>query len=164
MTISAFLWCHVRYLNLNGVKPSRITKTKDKEIVKGLNYSGVDFPVSQKDYGKIVVLNITCFNVFCYENKIVYPVYLSDQKFNNCLDLLIISNNSISHYVYIKDFNRLMFIKTKPKNKKYFCKSCLQCFSSENVLKEYKKDCLFLNRGQNVKLEKRFVEFKNFNR
>ena len=42
-----FLWCHVRHLNLNGVKLERITK-KDKEIVKDLNYSGVDFPVSKK--------------------------------------------------------------------------------------------------------------------
>ena len=163
MTISVFLWCHVRHLNLNGVKPNRIPK-KDKEIVKGVNYSGVDFPVSKKDYGKIEILNKICVNVFCYENKIVYPVYLSDQKFNDCLDLLIISNNFISHYVYIKDLNRLMFNKTKNKNKKYFCKSCLQCFSSENVLKERKKDCLLINRGQNVKLEKGFIEFKNFNR
>ena len=80
-----FLWCHVRHLNLNGVKPNRITK-KDKEIVKGLNYSGVDFPVSKKDYGKIDILNKICVNVFCYENKIVHPVYLSDQKFNDYLD------------------------------------------------------------------------------
>ena len=78
--------------------------------------------------------------MFCYENKTVYPFYLSNQCFNDCLDLLLISN----HYVYIKDFNRLMFSKTKNKNKKYFCKSCLQCFSSEKVLEDYVKDCLLI--------------------
>ena len=103
-------------------------------------------------------------NVFCYENKIVYPVYLSDQCFNNTLNLLFISNGFTNHYVYIKDFNRLMFNKTKHKGKKYFCKSCLQYFSSEKVLEDHKKDCLLINGGQNVKLEKRFIEFKNFNR
>ena len=77
---------------------------------------------------------------------------------------MLISNNFTSHYVYIKDFNRVMFNKTKNKNNKYFCKSCLQCFSSENVLNEHKKDCLLINKGQNVKLEKGFIEFKNFNR
>ena len=41
-----FLWCHVKDLNLNGVKLERITK-KDKEISKGLNYSSADFPVSK---------------------------------------------------------------------------------------------------------------------
>ena len=57
-----------------------------------------------------------------------------------------------------------MFNKTKTKNKKYFCKSCLQCFSSQNVLNEHKKDCLLIDGGQNVKLEKGFITFKNFNR
>ena len=46
------MWCHARHLYLDGVKLCRITK-KDREIVKKLNYSSVDFPVSKKDYGKI---------------------------------------------------------------------------------------------------------------
>ena len=89
----------------------------------------------------------------------VYPVYLSNQRFKDSRDLLLISNGFTSHYVYINDFN-----KTKNKNKKYFFKSCLQCFSSEKVLKEHGEDCLMINGQQNVKLEKRFIEFKNFNR
>ena len=84
-----FLWCHVRHLNQNGVKLNRITK-KDREIVKRLNYSGADFPVSKKDYGKIEVLNKTRVNVYCYKNKVVYPVYLSNQCFNDSMDLLLI--------------------------------------------------------------------------
>ena len=59
---------------------------------------------------------------FCYENKVVYPVYLSDQKFSDSMDLLFISDKCKSHYVYIKDFDRFMFNKTKYKGKKYFCK------------------------------------------
>ena len=120
--------------------------------------------MTRKDYGKIEILNRIRVNVFCYESKIIYPAYLSNQCFHGCLDLLLISNDFTSHYVYIKDFNRRMFNKTKPKGKKHFCKSCLQCFSSENVLLEHKKDCLLINGGQNVKLEKGFIEFKNFNR
>ena len=158
-----FMWCHVRHLNLNGKKLYRMTK-KDREVCKKLNYQGVGFPASKKDYGKIKVLNSICVNVFYYENKVVYPVYLSDQCFNDCLDLLLISNKFVSHYVYIKDFNRLMFNKTKNKNRKYFCKSCLQCFSNENVLNERKKDCLLINKGQNVNLVKGFIKFENFNR
>ena len=41
--------------------------------------------------------------------------------------------------ICLLDFNRLMSNKTKNRNKKYFCKSCLQCFSSEKVLNEHKK-------------------------
>ena len=149
-----FLWCHVKHLNCVDKNPQRITK-KDREIVKGLNYSIAKFPVSKIDYGKIEVLNEICVNVFCYENKVVHPVFLSNQCFNDCLDLLLISNDFASHYVYIKDFNRLMFNKTKNKNKKYFCKSCLQCFSSENVLLGHKKYCLLINGWQKCKIRER---------
>ena len=135
---NGFLWCHARHLNLDGVKLNRITK-KDKEIVEGLNYSSVDFPVSKRNYGKIEVLNSICVNVLCYENKTVYPIYLSNQYFNDCLDLLLISNDFTSHHMYTKYLNRIMFNKTKDKNKKYIFKSCLQCFSSENFLNEHKK-------------------------
>ena len=158
-----FMWCHVKRLNLSGVKLERMQK-EDREFCKKLNHQGVDFPVSKKDYGKIEVLNKININAFCYEKKAVYPVYLSDRKFDDSMDLLLISNTFVSHYVYIKDFNRLMFNKTKNKNKKYFCKSCLQCFSSENVLNEHKKDCLLINKEQNVKVEKGFIEFKNYSK
>ena len=89
--------------------------------------------------------NKTCINVFCYENKIVYPVYLSDQKFDDSMDLLLISDNFRPHYMYIKNFNRFMFNKTKHKGKKCFCKNFLQCFSGGKVLIEHKKDCLAIN-------------------
>ena len=100
-------------------------------------------------------MNEININVFCYENKVVNPVYLSDQKFTISMDLLLISNGFVSHYVYIKDFNRLMFNETKNKNKKYFCKSCLQCFTSENVLNDYQKYCFLMNKGKNVKIERK---------
>ena len=118
-------------------------------MLKKLNCSGVDFPVTSKDYSKIEVLNKICINVFGYE-KVVYPVYLSNQCLNDCLDLLLISNDFISYYVYIKDSNRLMFIKTKHKGKIY----------GENVLSGHKKDYLLINGGKNVKLEKGFIELK----
>ena len=89
-----------------------------------------------------------------------FPVYLSGQSFISVLDLLLIDD----HYVYIKDFNRLMFNKNKCENKKWFCRGCLQCFSSEKVLKEHGKNCLIVNGCQGIKLEKGFTEFKNFNR
>ena len=46
------------------------------------------------------------------------------------------------------------FHKTKNKNKKYFCKSCLQCFSGTNVLAKHKQVCLIINGAQLVRLEK----------
>ena len=54
-----------------------------------------------------------------------------------------------------------MFHKTN-KNKKYFWKCCLQCFSSKNVLTEHKKICLNVNGAQSVRLEKGTIKFKIF--
>ena len=78
------------------------------------------------------------------------------------MNLLLLIDNDKSHYVYIKDFNRFIFHKTKNKNKKWFCKSCLQCFSSQNVLTKHKGDCLSINGKQSVKLEEGITEFENY--
>ena len=53
-----------------------------------------------------------------------------------------------------------MFPKTKNKNKKWFCKSCLQCFSSESVLIKHKESCLSINGKQPVKLVIVLLTFK----
>ena len=86
--------------------------------------------------------------MFCYENELVYPIFISKQTFEDSIDLLLLTENNKSHYLYIKDFNTFMFHKTKTKNKKWFCKSCLQRFSSKNVLIKHKEDCLSINRMQ----------------
>ena len=99
--------------------------------------------------------------MFCYENKLTFPIQNSDQTFENSMDLLLIINENKSYYVYIKDFDRFMFHKKKNKNKKYFCKSCLQCFSSRKILTE-RKVCLRINGAQSVRLEKGTTKFKNY--
>ena len=78
------------------------------------------------------------------------------------MDFLLVIHGNKSHYVYIKDFDRFMFHKTENKNKKYFCKCCLQSFSSKNVLTEHEKVCLSINGAQSVRLEIGTTEFKNY--
>ena len=63
----------------------------------------------------------------------------------------------------LKILTHLSFIKQKTKKqKKWVCKSCLQCFSSENVLIEHKEDCLSISGHQSINLEKGTIEFKNY--
>ena len=87
-------------------------------MVNDLDYQGIEFPVSNKDLDK---KNNICINVFCYENNLVFAVYISDERIESCMDLLLIKNNNKSLYVDFKDFNRFMCNKTKNKNKKRFC-------------------------------------------
>ena len=74
--------------------------------------------MQEKDFSKIEVKNSICINVFGYENKLVFPIYVFHQKFENSMDLLLLIDDDKSHHVYIKDFDRFMFQKTKNKNKK----------------------------------------------
>ena len=69
-----FLWCHVRHLNCDGKNLRRMSE-KDWGISKSLNYSGVNFPVSKKDYNKIEVLNKLCINVFSYKIRL-FTLYI----------------------------------------------------------------------------------------
>ena len=78
-------------------------------------------------------------NVFGYENK-VYPLYVSRQFYDQTLNLLLITEEDKSHYVFIKDFNRLMFSRTKHKSKKHYCMSSLQNFTTEEILSNHKNN------------------------
>ena len=55
-----------------------------------------------------------------------------------------------------------MFQKTKIKNKKWFCKGCLRCFSGESILIKHKEDCLSINGIQSVEVEEGTIELKNY--
>ena len=120
------------------------------------------YPVDEKDFKKIEVQNNIRINVFGYQNQLVFPIYVSDQTFKSSIDLLLLIDDDKANYVYINDFNTFMFHKTKNENKKWFFKSCLQCFSSENALTKHKENCLSINGQQSVNLEKRINEFKNY--
>ena len=116
-----FLWCHVRHINLAEEHPGRIKKT-DRRLASNLNYEGIEFPVQEKDFNKIEVRNNICINVFGYENELVYPIFISKQRFEDSMDLLLLIEDDKSHYVYIKDFNTFSFIKKRVKAKNGFVK------------------------------------------
>ena len=78
--------------------------------------------------------------------------------------MLLITEKDKSHYVFIKDFNRLMFLRTKHKDKKHYCMSCLQNFTSEEILPNHKKQCLLINGFQAVKYESGTKKFTNYNK
>ena len=118
--------------------------------------------MKEEDFDKIEVKSNICINVFGYENELVFPVYISHQKSEDSMDLLLLIDDNKSHYVYIKDFNRFMFQKTKNKNKKWLCRSCLQCFSNENAFMRHKGDCLSINGAQTVEVEGGTIEFENY--
>ena len=128
-----FRWCHIRHLNPQEKDPQRIKKG-DKQFIEGLNYEGIEFPISQKHYNKVEKQNSIRINVFGYEKRQPFAIHISKEKFEYQMNLLLITEDEKKHYVPIKDFNAFMYNQTKHKNKKHFCMCCLQCFSSERIL------------------------------
>ena len=78
--------------------------------------------------------------------RIEFFHYMYQKKSNEqVLNVLLISNEEKSHYVFIKDFNRLMYSKTKHKDRKHFCMSCLQNFTTEEISNNHRERCLLIN-------------------
>ena len=133
----------------------------DKQMINDLDYEGIKFPVSKKDFFKIENKSNICTNVFCYEDNLVDSVYASDKKIENCINFLLLTDKNKSHYVYIKDFGDLYTIKASVKLKKIFYKYCLQCFSSWRILVEHKEVFLKINGKKTVKLRSGEIKFEN---
>ena len=101
--------------------------------------------MQEKDFSKIEGKNNICIKVFGYENGLVFSIYISDQKFEGAMDLLLLIDDDKHIMCTSKILTDLCFPKQKNKNKKWFCWSCLQCFSSESVLTKHKGNCLSIN-------------------
>ena len=141
-----FKWCHTRFINSTNSHLERIKK-QDKEIAKTLNYRGINFPMKARDCEIIEERFNINVNVFGYENR-VFPLYVSKKSNEQVLNVLLISNEEKSHYVFIKDFNRLMYSKTKHKDRKHFCMSCLQNFTTKEILNNHRERGLLINETQ----------------
>ena len=157
-----FRWCHIRHLNPQGKDPQRIKKT-DKIFICQLDYSSIEFPVTVKQINEIEKQNNICINLFGFEEKQIFPIYISKEKYQDHMELLLITEGENKHYVLIKDFNKLMFRQTKHEHRKHFCMYCLQCFSREDVLTEHKNNCISINGEQAIKMPEKGdkVYFKN---
>ena len=161
-----FRWCHIRHLNPQDKDPQRIKKV-DKPYIEKLDYTGIEFPVNVKHYNKIEKQNSININVFGYEDKQPYPIYVSKEKYEDHMELLLVTKDKNKHYVLIKDFNKFMYNQTKHKERKHFCMYCLQCFSSERVLNNHKDICIQVNGEQAIKMpdkDNNILKFNNFHK
>ena len=57
-----------------------------------------------------------------------------------------------------------MFSKTKHKDKKHFCMSCLQNFSAKEILNNHRKQCFLINDCQAVNYESGIIKFTSYNK
>ena len=161
-----FRWCRIRHFNSQKTNPQRI-KRVNKQFIEGLDYTNIEFPVSQRQYNEIEKQNDIRINVFGYEKGQTFPIHISKEEFKDQVNLLLTTKDEKKHYILINDFNSFMYNQSKHKERKHFCMHCLHFFSSERILSNHIKNCLMINGNQAINMLKKgenILKFNNFHK
>jgi len=120
-----------------------------KNVCSNLGLDKIKMPVSVEDIPKIEKEFKLTINLFGYK-KNIYPIRTTMERYDKHMDLLYIEDKieETSHYVWIKNFNKLMNKITKNCRKKHFCKWCINHFTTEKMLKEHMENCIVINKVQ----------------
>ena len=120
-----------------------------------LNFDGIAFPVRVKDIDRFEELNSDIsVNVMSLdeENKGFCTERMSSERHRkHHINLLLLSDKDKNqHYVWIKNFSRLLGDRSKYNGASYVCNSCLNVFSSQDVLDRHVTNCLLHEPQQTV--------------
>ena len=133
--------------------PERVSNLR--EFTDNYDWSGLEFPVSLKQIGKVEAKNNISVNMLGLEGKDIYILRNSNRSdywdpqgsrghyaTHREINLLMISEDGINHYTAIKSLSRLLRnSNTKHKCEQYFCTNCLQGFSLEASRDEHRVYC-----------------------
>ena len=122
----------------------RVTKYKDHE--KELNFAGIEFPTPLNQIPNVEHQNNLSINVFGYsESAGIHPLYLSKDHTRDPINLLLITKvedgKILSHYCWIKNFDRLCSAENKHNGETFFCLRCITPHSSERTLSDHLIHC-----------------------
>ena len=85
-------------------------------------------PVTMKDLNKIEKTYDVSVNVFGHNGPDIYPIRLTEATFTSDVNLLVTSNEETDHYVWIRDFNKLMCSGDKKQTQKIFLHALYSAF------------------------------------
>lgn len=122
--------------------------------INRLDLSGITFPMQLKQITKFERQNQLHINVYGYDEPedmnedsvgIIYPIRISTVENDNvpperCIDLLLLTEEEISHYCLITNLQALV----RPGNThagRVICRKCLWSFTSEERLENHKPYC-----------------------
>nr|XP_024218076.1 uncharacterized protein LOC106687159 [Halyomorpha halys] len=112
------------------------TLTPDKleltEYETAFQNSCVSFPTSINEIKKFEKVNNISINVYGLDEKEkIYPLKVCKKELKDHRDLLLVSNGQTSHYVYIKNLERLVMNQIrKYEHKITICKRCFTHFDN----------------------------------
>ena len=143
-----------------GRDPQRISKLKRSE--DDFDWTGIGFPVSFRDIKKFESRNQISINILAEESKQIY-ICRKGGDYDRIVNLMLITENNIKHYVAIKSLSRLLrSSNTKNEKKQHFCTNCLQGLTEELSRDEHARYC---KNSEAVHIEmlypKPIVEYSN---
>ena len=133
---------------------------------KRLNWRGIDFPTPLNQIARFEKQNPYSINVYGYTGTSVYPLRISKHTNEQCINLILLSNNKNQHYCWIKNMSALVAGQTnKHKGKNYVCKYCCNSFQLEVTLRKHEEYCS-KQKAVKVEMPKKgtMLSFKNYNR
>jgi Rho termination factor, N-terminal domain/Recombination endonuclease VII len=140
--------------------------SKYKPYVNELNWNNIKFPtpVSQASLFENNNSDVS-LNIFDYSEKSGKSSYRvlhhTKERRQRHVDLLLIHDDQKFHYVWIKDFNKLMSDTNKHKARKFFCTNCFHPCSSQEILEKHFVDCR-KNGWRNSETVDQIIKFRNF--
>ena len=110
----------------------------------GLNFDGVESPTLVSQICKVEKLNNLAINVYGWENNKVIIYRISNQPYDvKRINTLLLEQDEKSHYVLIKNLNRLL--NSKNDKQMFYCERCLIGFTRDDLLQSHLVECRGIN-------------------
>ena len=93
--------------------------------------------------------NVTSFSIVRQSQDISQQLVRRDgEPVNLLLISKVVEGETRSHYVWIKNINRLLYDQNKYGNQKHFCLRCLCSFNTEESLAKHTPECKRVSAGE----------------
>ena len=140
-----------------------------KKIQETLNWTNINFPSSNIDIDTLEQNNegVVSINVYALDEEdgkesIVLCRKTEVARATHHIDLIKLQDGDNYHYVFVKDYNRLIGSQTnKMKAKKFHCRHCLHGFKTEDLLQKHEEVGCMAVEGQKVEMRQEPIDFKN---
>ncbi|KAK3718101.1 hypothetical protein QZH41_017198 [Actinostola sp. cb2023] len=121
-------------------QPHRVNHYKPYE--SELNMAGIDYPVKIDQVKKFERQNpTTSVNVFGLEEQELFPLYVTKDKKELHVNLLLYSQDTRRHYCLIRDLDRLLSSITRHDGRMYHCNYCMHGFVRQDLLDDHEPHC-----------------------
>ena len=144
------MYHYKKYVDDASAEASRGSRDPTKEGTKGdkfIKWDNINFPVGNdeieqfEEQNKHISVNVYYINPDANSKTILLYKRSNNPQAQQKIDLIeLTGKNANSHYVYIKNYNKLMGSQTNKTNrKKHHCRTCSHGFKSEELLKQHEE-------------------------